>query len=356
MPFAQKKSLRIFDGVPAYLGGKRKLLGTIFRELAKAVDPLEWRNCSFVDGFAGGGSVSIYAKAQFREVLSNDLSDRSTTIAHAILSNDSVRLSDADCVLLIAGADSATNWCASQPDWFIPSTARVIDRALAYADSLSNPAKAALVRLIVWRFLTLARPPAGFTSKNLVERAMAGELKTSGVLSATFAFRAPNIRDARHWAELTNRSVFRGNLRFTQSDAISASADWGADVVYLDPPYAGDTGYEQHYRMFDSAMAQREIPKGGTSPFTDRHQAEVAIETLVSNVWKAGARILIASNSDEAIPRERQIAIFEKAGWKAYEVPVKHRHAIASSARPNKADSDNGAESGASEVLIFGMR
>lgn len=346
----------MFDGVPAYLGGKRKLLGTIFRELAKAVDSLEWRDCSFVDGFTGGGSVSIYAKAQFREVLSNDYSDRSAMIAQAILANNDVRLSRADCVLLMEGAESATNWCATQPDWFIPGTAKAIDRGLAYADSVGNPTKAALLRLLAWRFVCLSRPSSGdFTSRNLVDRAMDGELKNTGVVSAKYAFRPPNIRDALHWAEITNRSVFRGNLRFEQRDAITASEDWGADIVYIDPPYAGDSAYETFYRMADSAMAQAEIPKGGgVSPFSDRKTAEDAIGTVIANVYRAGARVLIASNSDEAIPRDRHLAIFEQIGWKAYEAPVKHRHSIA--ARRGVDNAAAGMESGASEVLIVATR
>lgn len=352
---SSKKALRIFDGVPAYLGGKRKLLATIFRELAKAVDPLEWRNCSFVDGFAGGGSVSIYAKAQFREVLSNDYSDRSAMIARAILENDDLRLTREDGVLLIAGAESATNWCASQPDWFIPGTARIIDRGLAYADDVANPTRAALLRLVLWRFVCLSRPSSGdFTSRNLVERAMGGELKNTGVVSAKYAFRPPNVRDAWHWSEQTNRSVFRGNLRFEQRDAITASAEWGADVVYIDPPYAGDSAYETFYRMADSSMAQREIPRDGVSPFSDRKAAEDAITTVVENVYRAGARVLMASNSDEAISREQHLAIFEKCGWKAYEVPVTHRHSIA--ARRGVDNAAAGMESGASEVLIVATR
>lgn len=351
MPFPSKKTFAFFDALPPYLGGKRKLLGTIFKEIARHIDPREWRNCTFVDGFMGGGSVSLYAKTQFGTVLSNDFSDRSAMIARAVLENNGVKLDPMDCRLLLAGSDSPTNFAATLvPDWYREDTAAVIDRALAYADTLGNATKAAMVRLVVWRIICLSRPSAGdFTSKRLVERAMAGELKTTGVVSARFAFRPPDIRDIRHFADMTNRGVFRGNLSFSQRDALKASAEWGGDVVYLDPPYAGDSGYEQFYRLADSTMRQEEIPKGGSSPFTEPEQAERSIFTVASNVRRAGARLLIASNSDESIPRDRQAVIFAEAGWDVYEVAVKHTHSIASSKGTGHAE-----KSGSSEVMLVG--
>jgi adenine-specific DNA methylase len=338
----------MFDAIPAYLGGKRGILSQIFRELARHIDPSKWKQSTFVDGFVGGGSVSIYAKAQFAS--GNDLSDRSALIARAVLANNSRRLTYADGLLLLDGADSATEYAQRfASDWFIPETARFLDRALAYADTVADAQRADLLRVLVWRVILGARPSSGtFTSRNLVDRAMTGDLKTSGTVGARFAFRPPNINDLSHMIDQTNRGVFRGEYAFTQGDALVESKKWNADVVYLDPPYAGDSGYEEHYRVADCVMAQRDLGKGdGVSPFTDKSKAGGAIETLVGNVAKAGAKVVLLNNSDAAISRERLLAIVSEH-FEAREVPIHHTHTAASS------HGKDGTESGASEVFIVG--
>jgi len=348
---AEKRTLRFFDALPPYLGGKRRLLGPIFKEVAKHLDPIHWKQSSFVDGFMGGGSVSIYAKSQFKTVRSNDLSDRSTTIANAVLVNDNTYFGEAHPTMILEGCDSSTNYAQSLEDWFIPSTARVIDRGLAYADSLNDPRLANMVRLVIWRCILYSRPTSGdFTSRNLLERALTGELKASGVAGAKFAFRAPSLYDIKSYCKYTNNGIFRGAaLTYTQGDALVESEGWGHDVVYLDPPYAGDTGYDKFYGFSDKVMAQRELAKGGKNPFTERDSAESAIHQLIHNTHKAGGKLLLLNNSDESIPRERLLAIVSEC-YEAYEVPLVHRHTFASG-RGNDGDA-----SGSTEVFVVGRR
>lgn len=68
------KRLPIFDALPPYLGGKRRLLGNIFRDL-----PPPSEAPVFADAFLGGGSVSLYAKLRGYRVLCNDLGWRWAT-------------------------------------------------------------------------------------------------------------------------------------------------------------------------------------------------------------------------------------------------------------------------------------
>jgi D12 class N6 adenine-specific DNA methyltransferase len=343
-----KKTLGIMQALPPYMGGKRKLLAPIFREIAKNLDMALWKRSTLIDGFMGGGAVSLYAKVQFGQVIANDYSDRSTMIARALLENNGTRLSEMDCRLFLAGIDSVTAFCQGQPDWFIPATAAVIDRGLAYADSIGNDDKRWMLRLLAWEITLNSAPKGGdFTSRRLVERAMSGELKASGVTQAKFAFRPPDIRDVLRYAERINSGIFHGQFRFTQADALEKSKDWGADVVYLDPPYAGDYSYEQYYQKSDEVLAQRELPKSSTSPLTDPKTAEDCMRQLAENVYKAGTKLVLWSNSDEAIPRDRHMEILGKY-FDCYPVPIKHFHSLASSS------GNDGRASGESEVLLVG--
>jgi adenine-specific DNA methylase len=317
----------MFEALPGYLGGKRAILAQIFREVARHLDPSDWKHASFIDGFVGGGAVSLYAKAQFREVLGNDIADRSALVARAILENNDRTLDQTDAYLMLAGADSIERYCETkQSDWFIPETARIIDRGLAYADTLADRLRADLIRICVWRVIMKARPSNGtFTSRNLVERALEGEIKPSGVLDAKYAYRPPDLRDIEKFIRWTNHGIFRGKYRFTQADAIEESKSWGADVVYLDPPYAGDSGYQHHYHIADCVMAQKELPKEAESPFGDKRRAAEALETVVGNVARAGAKIVLLNNSDEGVSRESLLGIVG-AHFEAQEVPIIHNH------------------------------
>jgi hypothetical protein len=347
---SERRSLRLFDAIPPYLGGKRKLLATIFREIARIHDPSRWPNMRFVDGFMGGGSVAIYAKSQFQTVLANDTADRSAMIAKAVITNDRTKLTREDCLLLLAGADSETNFAQrAAADWFHPDTARFIDRAIAFCAQVSDPVKREMLRLITWRAALGARPSSGdCTSRNLIERAMAGELRISGVMGATFSFRPPDIRDLWRMAQSTNRGIFRGNATFTQSDALEVAPTWNADIVYVDPPYAGTQAYEKFYNVCDSVMAQRALPKDGVSPFTNRATAEAVVRRLIALLAKTNTPLVVWSFSDLVLTRDQQVAMWGEH-FHAHEVAIKHRHSIA--ARAHSAE-----KSGATEVLIVAKR
>ncbi|MFH1680729.1 MAG: DNA adenine methylase, partial [Candidatus Eisenbacteria bacterium] len=79
--------LKMFDALPSYHGGKRRLLGAIFRDV-----PPPDEAPVFVDAFLGGGSVSLCAKARGYEVLCNDVADRSVIVGRALVENDRVLL------------------------------------------------------------------------------------------------------------------------------------------------------------------------------------------------------------------------------------------------------------------------
>src|SRR5881397_2851107 len=93
-----RKKLTLWSALPPYLGGKRRLCGTIFREIDRLLPRRTWRNLTFLDGFLGGGSVSLYAKAQGFRVVATDIAERSITIGRALIENSRVRLTREEVV------------------------------------------------------------------------------------------------------------------------------------------------------------------------------------------------------------------------------------------------------------------
>jgi adenine-specific DNA methylase len=83
--------------LPPYFGGKRRLLGRIFKQIPKPGDtPV------LVDAFIGGGSVSLFGKARGYRVVANDIAFRSYVVGKALIENDHVTLDTEDVTRLFA--------------------------------------------------------------------------------------------------------------------------------------------------------------------------------------------------------------------------------------------------------------
>src|SRR6185295_13356374 len=108
----------------------------------------------------GGGSVSLYAKAQGFRVVSTDIATRSITIGRALIENSRVRLTREDVLRLAAPSEVPPGRIEQDyaPSTFTQEQARFLDRVLGTADETTDPAKAALYRLLAVRVALLAHP------------------------------------------------------------------------------------------------------------------------------------------------------------------------------------------------------
>src|SRR5258706_10476871 len=91
-----RRKLSVFGALPPYLGGKRRLAPLIFREIDRIVPRRRWRELTFLDAFLGGGSISLYAKAQGFRAISMDIAERAIVIGRALIENSRVRLTRED--------------------------------------------------------------------------------------------------------------------------------------------------------------------------------------------------------------------------------------------------------------------
>src|SRR3972149_6444996 len=96
-----RKKLRMWSALPPYLGGKRRLCPLIFREIDQILPRRLGAGRTFLDGFLGGGSVSLYARAQGFRVVACDIAERAIVIGRALIENSRVRLTRGDVLRLI---------------------------------------------------------------------------------------------------------------------------------------------------------------------------------------------------------------------------------------------------------------
>ena len=100
------RTSRLFDALPPYLGGKRRLVPLILADLAAELPPAEWPRASFCDPMCGGGAVALAAKAQGFEVYATagvvalgdrNLVDRKEVVGGGVGVVDDGGLVAADC-------------------------------------------------------------------------------------------------------------------------------------------------------------------------------------------------------------------------------------------------------------------
>jgi len=326
---------RGFDGLIPYFGGKRKLAPRIFREIARVHPRETWSSLRLVDPFLGGGSVSLYAKAQGFGVLCGDIAERSFIIGRALIENDSVRLTRDDVLRLFTlPADHPhlleEGWA---PDHMPPDIARFLDGAFAAAEGVGDDAKRALLRLLLLKYLFWLRPHSKFSSPNAFNRPFVegrwDDIKAT-YKHAIAANAAHPLEPLLALARDINRAVFPGaqRCRAVKGDALATiRAGEGAEVLYLDPPYGGTLAYEEEYRILDDLFGEPMEPSPYSSGDGLRRFGELLAECGSYPLW------VISYGNALADLDEVRAMIEQFRPTRAVELAYAHLGAVASLAK-----------------------
>jgi len=265
---------RALAALPAYFGGKRRLLGAIFGDLPPAHDaPV------FVDPFLGGGSVSLYAKARGYLVRCNDLADRSVVIGRALIENDRVTLGHDDLVRLAVPGERTFAAKHLAPDVFPAEHAVFLGAVLENAATMAGP-KRWLAQLVAVKHALRLRPMGNFGAKTIVKQAAAGQWEDMNPhyvkdLIARGLPRHP-IRLAEQIRRQVNAGVFSNGLpnETHQGDAVEFLKSVEGDICYLDPPYSGTLSYEKSLKPLDELLAGESL-RPDPNPYSSDDPADV---------------------------------------------------------------------------------
>jgi len=319
----------MWAALPPYLGGKRRLCPTIFREIDRLVPRRLWGRVAFLDAFLGGGSVSLYAKAQGFPVIATDIAERAIVVGEALIANSRVRLTRED-VLRLARDDSDLPGRVEteySPSVFTKVQARFIDRALRIASETQDCAKAALYRLLGIRVALLAHPMSQ-VRKGTIHRLETGEIES--ITESCLYHYVDGLRLTRPdrlWeiAQGINAGVFQGDGQVVKRSVLEALPETEAGVAYFDPPYPGVMSYEKEYKVIDEILEGRSRP---TSPFTAKDGASV-LDQLFERAQDIPVWALSLGNAVVSI--EELEAKMTRLGrkTKALEIAYQHLPAVA---------------------------
>jgi len=340
----RRKRLTMWSALPPYLGGKRRLCPRIFREIDRLVPRRHWSSMTFLDAFLGGGSVSLYAKAQGFQVVSTDIAARAITVGQALIANTRVRLTREDIlrVLVPRGEPAGRIERGLVPSVFPLPVARVLDACLELAEASQVPAKSALYRLLAMRVALLCHPMSQ-VRPGTIHRAATGEWESITPSCLHHYTDAPKLATVgRLWspAQQINLGVFEGRGEVRQTNIVEALPSIAADVAYFDPPYPGVMSYEKEYRVIDQILEGESRP---TSPFTAKDGAAL-LDGLFERAQHIPLWVLSLGNACVSLAElEEKMA---RWGRRTQAVAIKYQH-LPAVATERKKDTNR-------EFLVIG--
>jgi len=290
-------ALRLFRSLPPYFGGKRRLVGEIFRHFPPAIEaPV------FIDAFLGGGSVSLFAKARGYEVVSNDIATRSAIVGRALIENSENRLVDEDLLRLFVPNAEAKAFVASRfsPGTFTSRCAQFLDLAVVNARRVPEP-KRSLLLLALVKFAFRCRPHGNFGAKTIVRQIEEGRWDA---VNPHYVRESLNRRVNGHpmsalraIAEEINAGVFSNarKNRIHQFDVFEFLSQVEGDIVYADPPYPGTSLYESALRVVDVLLAGEDV-QSSPSIFSGKDGIE-ALDRLLDSARRFPFFVLSFGNA-----------------------------------------------------------
>jgi hypothetical protein len=275
---ADQGSLRIYDCLPNFLGGKRQQARAIFTAVAQAGGR---PGMTFLDPFMGGGSIALTAKRLGYRVLAADTAPGPEAIGKALIENDRRKLTREDA--LAALEHDPEGWYLpplKQLPW--PEESRLLLGSLcSFAETFEDPMRRHMMRAWMVKFATfisLYGQPRMTAHERI--RNKNWDAMTPGQVTRVLEPQTRPRKMALRAAEDLYDAPFPNGQRneMQRADAVEFIANHPGDVLYVDPPYPDTEGYGRNYVGIDAILENRElsIDEGRfASPQGWRHLADV---------------------------------------------------------------------------------
>jgi adenine-specific DNA-methyltransferase len=299
--------------VTGFMGSKYLMLGWIERHVPKDAE-------SLLDAFSGGANVAYHFKRKGLKVIANDLLRFPYHLARAVIENSSEKLTDEDVEKLLAPNPDAGTFIVDHfyGYYYTKPVLRWLDQVWANIQKLPGYKKD--LALAALGNTVKAKSAFGQFSRSKMNRK--ADLEAMASLEQSQLSNPPLSK----FIESFKRSIRQlNNLVFDNGkeckafnlDAAEAVRRYGADVLYLDPPYVtefGSNDYEDSLHFVEGLMtrwADKTIHSNPRRNFPSRTRyTKESIQTLLETL-SAEARTrygtVLLSYRDRAFPREEEI-------------------------------------------------
>ena len=305
--------------VTGFMGNKYVMLGWIERQLPKDAKTV-------VDAFSGGANVAYHFKRKGLKVIANDLLLFPYHVARAVVENSHETLSDEDIEAILAPNANAGSFIVDNFHgyYYTKKVLAWLDQVWANIQKLSGYKKdlalAALGNTVKAKALF-----GQFHRSKLNLRSDADEstdLETDAGIKENQLVNLPvssMIESFKRYAHQLNRLVFDSGqeCKVFHGDAVEAVRKYGADVLYLDPPYItefANNDYEYSLHFVEGLMnrwADKELLSDNRRSYKSRtHYDKESIRSLIENLASEARgkyKTVIMSYRDRAFPTEKEI-------------------------------------------------
>ena len=306
-----------------YIGNKEKIANWISSLIPSDAN-------SFLDVFAGGCSVAYKAKEMGLQVFTNDILKINCQIAEAIIENQNDTLSEEDVNIIFSGVPYEGFMTINYADkFYYREECMELDLYRSNIDKLSTKYKRALALILMRRAMIRKMPYSRFTIQ---------WEKVKQLRDEEFSYQ--HYKRRRHYHNQSFKFHFLDNLKEYNGavfnnhqnnvtynlDVYEAIKQIRADVIYLDPPYAGTMNdYFGFYGLLDSYIEGR-IVEPFKNNFIDKKSITAQFEKLIQNLGNYKYWML-SYNSRSFPSKEILLELFSKYSGdvKLYEMPYAYR-------------------------------
>lgn len=266
-----------------YIGNKEKIVDWISSLLPTDAN-------TFLDVFAGGCSVAYMAKKKGLQVFANDIMKINFNIAKALIENSNETLTKQDVDLIFQGDPVKGFMTENYTDYYyFEEECMQLDQYRDNIEKLSTQFKKSLALILMRRAMIRKMPYSRFTIK---------WDKVKQLRDEDFSYQ--HYKRRRHYHNQSFRFHFENNLKeYNEAvfdngkknkaynlDVYEAISKIKADIIYMDPPYAGTMNdYFGFYGLLDSYIT-RTIEEPFNNNFIDKNTILEQFDNLFRGLKK----------------------------------------------------------------------